>query len=82
MTRYFFHVCNGEHIEDKLGMELAGLQDARLEAIQRIGRFITEHPDQCCTTHDWRMEVTDLKGLLMFRLDLDLTMVESPSTGR
>jgi hypothetical protein len=79
VPRYFFNVRNGQSRDDETGAQLGNVKAARLEAIQRFGQLMAEHPEQFDRGHDWRMEVTDGKGLMLFRLDLDLLLVPSPS---
>jgi hypothetical protein len=79
VPRYFFNVRNGHSTDDPRGAQLNNLQAARLEAIHRFGQFMSEHPEEFDRGHDWRMEVTDGDGLMLFRLDLDLLLISSPS---
>ena len=75
--RYFFHVRNGQDSDDHDGTDLAGMSVARLEALHRLGAMMAEHPERFTNAHDWRMEVTNATGLLLFRIDLLTT--ESPA---
>jgi hypothetical protein len=81
MPRYFFHITNGVAHEDDHGQQLVDLKAARLEAFHRFGQMIADEPQQFADgLHDWRMEVTDRDGLMLFRIDLDFLFAESPST--
>lgn len=65
---YRFNVNDGDAHPDKLGMECASLQDARVEAVQRIGRLLAEQTARFWTGDEWSMEVTDSAGLTLFTL--------------
>ena len=65
---YHFNVNDGQAYPDKLGMECATLQHARVEAVQRIGRLLAEQAARFWTGDEWSMEVTDETGLTLFTL--------------
>ena len=67
---YHFNVNDGQAYPHKLGMECASLQDARVEAVQRIGRLLAEQAARFWTGDEWSMEVTDQTGLTLFTLVL------------
>jgi hypothetical protein len=68
MPRYFFHTFNGSAHPDTEGVELAGLEEARREAIQAAGEIIQGNGVDSGTGSDWNMEVTDAAGQALFRL--------------
>lgn len=79
VPRFFFHVYDGVSLPDDEGTELPDWQAARTEAIATAGRIVADEGKRLKLGEDWRMEVTDDRGLLLFRLDFHIT--ESPAIG-
>ena len=69
MPRYFFHVVDGQRLQDDTGIELHDIGEAQLEAIQLPRRVITDDAILISKGDDWRLEVTDHMGLRLFRFD-------------
>ena len=80
MPRFHFNVHDGADLPDRTGTELADWQDARLEAIRLAGAILREDARRIALGEDWRMEVTDETGLMLFRLDF--TVMETAATMR
>ena len=64
--RYFFNQLNGESKPDEVGLELANIQEARLEAIRRVGVVTRDDPSLVLEQAEFRVEATDDKQLLLF----------------
>jgi hypothetical protein len=77
MTRYFFHVEDGAGISDDVGMELAGVAQAKCEALRYAGRLICDGADGFWDSGDWSMTVSDETGLTLFTLHL--SGIEAPA---
>ena len=77
MPRYHFNVYDGVSLPDDDGTELADIQAARQEAIRFAGRIIADEAHTLALSEDWRMEVTDNSGILLFRLDVVVTASEA-----
>ena len=69
MPHFHFNVYDGVSDTDRIGTELPNWQAARLEAIRRAGEILKDDPRRLALGEDWRMEVTDETGLILFRLD-------------
>ena len=69
MPRFHFNVYDGVAAIDAEGTELADWGDARLEAIRLSGEILKDNAKRIALGEDWRMEVTDATGLVLFRLD-------------
>lgn len=61
MPRYFFHVHDGIERLDQDGVELAGPNDARVQAVIACGEAIKEL-DGFWEEGEWRMQVVDERG--------------------
>ncbi|KAB1071210.1 DUF6894 family protein [Methylobacterium planeticum] len=69
MPRYFFHVHDGVSLLDHEGTELADWHQAQFHAIRTAGEIISDNAKRLKLGEDWKMEVTDEVGLVLFRLD-------------
>ena len=69
MPRYHFNIHDGIRGRDADGLEFATWQDARSEAVRYAGEVLTEDSKRVALDEDWRMEVTDDVGLVLFSLD-------------
>ena len=73
MPRYHFNVYDGVILLDKKGVELPDSNFARREAIRYSGSLLEESGQQDNLGSEWRMEVTDDRGLILFQLDFNVT---------
>ena len=62
MPRYFFHVIDGEEIIDTEGTKLAGLEEARAEAVVVSGAMLKEAGRKFWNNGDSRLRVADEAG--------------------
>ena len=53
---YHFNVHDGTFYPDALATERGTLQDARIEAVRRIGRLLAEEAARFWTGDEWTME--------------------------
>jgi hypothetical protein len=80
MPRYFFHIRDGSDIADLEGTELPDLSSARVAAVELAGSMLREHAEKFWNGEDWRVEVADKSGLILF--SLHFSAVEAPAIGR
>lgn len=73
MPRYHFNVYDGVTLLDKKGVELPDTKFARREAVRYAGVLLEEGARLESLGPEWRMEVTDTTGLILFRLDFFVT---------
>jgi hypothetical protein len=69
VPRYYFNVYDGRDILDDLGAELPDCTFARREAIRYSGALLEDQAKKLALGEDWRMEVTDSTGLILFVLN-------------
>ena len=72
MPRFHFNVYGGVCVLDTEGTELPDWQAARLEAIRYAGALLVDEAQHVARGEEWRMEVTDEVGLMLFRLDFSV----------
>jgi hypothetical protein len=73
MPQYHFNVYDGIQLLDEKGVELPDTNFARREAIRYAGTLLEDGAAKDSLGNEWRMEVTDKVGLVLFRLDFLLT---------
>jgi hypothetical protein len=74
---YFFNVDDGDSDLDSEGTELKNLAVAKCEAVKLAGRIICDAGDTFWDRAEWRLTVTDEKGLSLF--ELYILGTESPA---
>ncbi|UDL96199.1 hypothetical protein LGH83_08475 [Lichenihabitans sp. PAMC28606] len=70
MQRYHFNVYDGVASIDNEGTELVSIDEARRHALELAGELLKEEARQRRFGDDWRVEVTDHRGLILFRMDI------------
>lgn len=68
MPRYFFHDVEGRRQRDMEGSYLPNIEAARIEAIAYAGQVLKDRPDKVWAGGQWRVEVADEEGRLLFTL--------------
>jgi hypothetical protein len=77
MPRYFFHIEDGKPHRDETGIELAGLAEAKCEAMRYAGHLICDSLEDFWDAGEWCLTATDDKGLTLF--SLTLLGIEAPA---
>lgn len=73
MARYFFNTTDGTSEPDVVGTELNDLAAARKHAIVFAGQVLHGEPTVLWNGRDFRVDVTDNRGLLLFTLTAYVT---------
>lgn len=68
MPRFFFNVHDGREYPDFDGIELPSISDARRQATLYAGELLRSDPASFWSGEEWKMEVTDDRGLVLFHL--------------
>ncbi len=68
MPRYHFGSVDGRPEPDPDGLELASEEEARTVAVQYAGEVLQSDPHLLWAHGQWRVEVTDDAGKLLFTL--------------
>ena len=77
MPRYHFNVYDGSGYLDQDGTALPDRQAARLAAIWLAGEISNDEAARVALGEDWRREVTDATGLVLFQMTF--LVVEAPA---
>jgi len=73
MTRYHFHVHNGQDYPDEHGTELPHLEGVQAHALKTLAELIREKPDMFWKGEALSLRVTDSSDLALFTLYLSVT---------
>lgn len=68
MPLFYFNVQDGASVPDQTGTELPDLTAARHEAVRFAGALLSEDPETFWDGDEWRLNVCDDKGLMLFQL--------------
>jgi hypothetical protein len=71
MPRFFFDISDGidiADVPDDEGMELEGLNAARIAAVRLSGELLKSYPDRFWSVGQWNCTVRDESGLILFVL--------------
>lgn len=79
MPQYFFNVHDGKSIPDLERTELRDIDAARREAVRFSSELLADHAEEFWMGEDWKVEVTDAAGLILFVLQFSAT--KSPALG-
>lgn len=73
MPRYHFNVHDGVSSLDHDGTELPDWKAARLEAVRLAGEILKDEAERVVLGEDWRIEVSDDTGLVLFHMAFVIT---------
>ena len=80
MPRYFFHVHDGVSFPDDEGTELRDLHAARAAAVTMSGEMLKANTHDFWQGDEWKMDVTDETGMILFTLMF--MAISAPDTER
>lgn len=80
MTQYRFQVFDGRSTIAPEVIELPDLAAARREGIRRAGATLVLDAQVLTPDNDWRLDVTDEHGTLLFRYDFAMTISPAART--
>lgn len=70
--RCFFHFVNcQDSMRDTEGLEVADVDQALEDAVETLQSFAREDEEAASTWKDWRLEVCDAAGTVLFSVSLD-----------
>jgi hypothetical protein len=76
VPRYFFHMHDDCFSRDKDGIELPHIESAREEALRTAGGILRDGPLGLENGGEWKMEVTDATGGVLFTVRFSLERSE------
>ena len=83
--RYHFNLHDHRFVPDPEGSEFANVDAAKRQAIRLAAAILGNFPEEFLTSNEWRVEVTDSEGVLLFTIGLAMVLapkVWAPSDQR
>jgi hypothetical protein len=74
VPRFHFNIDDGTSSQDIEGIELPGIEAARRAAVRTACDVLREQPESFWIGGEWRMDVTDAQGLILFSLFFTATI--------
>lgn len=70
MPRYHIGLRSETHLNETLTVERESLTDLRIEMARFVGELLRQHADAIWEDKDWRVDVTDENGLILFVMEI------------
>lgn len=68
MPRFFFHVRKDGRLPDSSGVDLPGLEEARIETARCLAHELKDFPRELWTDEEWSIDVKDEHGLVLLTI--------------
>jgi hypothetical protein len=66
MPRYHIELRTQSHVATTLDVDREDLTELRVEMARFVGELLKDHSAQIWVDEDWRVDVTDDSGLILF----------------
>ena len=73
MPKYHIQLRTMDQIWDTVHVERDDLEGLRVEVAQFVGELLREHATKIWADKDWRVDVTDDTGLILYALSIFAT---------
>jgi hypothetical protein len=73
MATYHIALRTESHVREALEVEKDDLTALRVELARFVGELLRDHPNQIWEDEDWRMDVTDADGLILYVMQISAT---------
>lgn len=64
--RYFFNLAGAIDDPDQQGFDLPDISEARIQAVRFAGEYLRDRPEVVWLGDEFRIEVTDSEGVVLF----------------
>jgi hypothetical protein len=78
MAKFNIELRTESHVSETLEVEMKDLTALRVEVARFVGEMLREHASQIWADEDWRIDVTDQKGLILYIMQIQAMC--SPAT--
>ena len=78
MPAYSINLCANAEIADTMIVEMADLLQVRIELARFVGEMLRDHADLIWEDQDWRIDVSDADGLILYVLHVSAS--DTPAT--
>lgn len=73
MALYNIAFRTDTHVRDVLQVERDDLTGLRIEMARFVGELLKDHAEQIWVDEDWRVDVTDEDGLILYVMQISAT---------
>lgn len=73
MPHYHIELRTAERVWDTLDVERADVDALRVEMARFVGQMLRDHAKQVWADQDWRIDVTDEAGLILYVMHVSAT---------
>lgn len=77
MAHYNIELRTESHVSEALVVDSADLTQLRLEVASFVGDLLKEHAQQIWADEDWRVDVTDDRGLILYVMHI--SAIQAPA---
>ena len=70
MPRYHIQLRTESHVQGALEVERDDLTALRIELARFVGDLLRDHAEQIWVDEDWRVDVTDERGLILYVMEI------------
>lgn len=71
--RCYFHLTNTDSsVRDEVGLEVADIEAAKIEALRAVYEQCKEEPDADGVWCGWQLDITNAEGELILSIPLDM----------
>lgn len=82
MPRYQINLRTAERVWDTLAVEKKDIRGLRVELARFVGQMLRDHAEQIWADQDWRVDVTDASGLILYVMHIAATDTAATMTLR
>ena len=78
MPIYHIALRTESHVGETLEIDRTDLTALRVELARFVGELLKDHAEQIWADQDWRVDVTDANGLILYLMQIQAS--ETPAT--
>jgi hypothetical protein len=73
MARYNIELRTDTHMAETIVVEREDIAELRIEMARFVGELLRDHAAQLWLDQDWRVDVTDARGLILFVMHISVS---------
>lgn len=77
MSKYNIELRTEKRVSETLQVESADLTELRIEVANFVGDLLKEHAGKIWVDEDWRVDVTDESGLILYVMQI--SAIQAPA---
>lgn len=73
MAHYHIELRTADRVSETLAVERDDIRGLRIEMAQFVGELLKDHAEEIWADQDWRIDVTDETGLILYVMHVSAT---------